>query len=188
MSTPLFYSDVTRGAFQMYSLKWDRRQRAAGHLHLRLCDGQLLSQKAPTAATTPTRVWTRCSPTRPRAPTRPAAARLRGSAADSGRDLPAINLWYRDTVVVHSRRLSHVVPTPSEATLFWRRRCWGIRANFDNRLIRSNPPVMRSWERCDVEGRSLSGRCANIMGAFEKRTAHMYGFSSFRDLRLRAEA
>jgi len=29
------------------------------------------------------------------------------------RDLPAINLWYRDTVVVHNRRLTHVVPTPS---------------------------------------------------------------------------
>jgi len=28
------------------------------------------------------------------------------------RDLPAVNLWYRDTVVVHSRRLAHVVPTP----------------------------------------------------------------------------
>jgi peptide/nickel transport system substrate-binding protein len=28
------------------------------------------------------------------------------------RDLPAINLWYRDTVVVHSRRLTHIVPSP----------------------------------------------------------------------------
>jgi peptide/nickel transport system substrate-binding protein len=33
-------------------------------------------------------------------------------------DLPAINLWYRDTVVVHSRRLTHVVPTPSGSFSF----------------------------------------------------------------------
>jgi peptide/nickel transport system substrate-binding protein len=34
------------------------------------------------------------------------------------RDLPAINLWYRDTVVVHNRRLTHVVPTPSGSFAF----------------------------------------------------------------------
>jgi peptide/nickel transport system substrate-binding protein len=34
------------------------------------------------------------------------------------RDLPAINLWYRDTVVVHNRRLIHVVPAPSGSYTF----------------------------------------------------------------------
>ena len=34
------------------------------------------------------------------------------------RDLPAINLWYRDTVVVHNRRLTNVVPTPSGSYAF----------------------------------------------------------------------
>ena len=33
-------------------------------------------------------------------------------------DLPAINLWYLDTVVVHNRRLTHVVPTPSGSYTF----------------------------------------------------------------------
>jgi peptide/nickel transport system substrate-binding protein len=33
-------------------------------------------------------------------------------------DLPAINLWYRDTVVVHNRRLTQVVPTPSGSYTF----------------------------------------------------------------------
>jgi peptide/nickel transport system substrate-binding protein len=33
-------------------------------------------------------------------------------------DLPAINLWYRDTVVVHNRRLTHIVPTPSGSYTF----------------------------------------------------------------------
>ena len=34
------------------------------------------------------------------------------------RDLPAINLWYRDTIVVHSRRLTRVAPTPSGSYAF----------------------------------------------------------------------
>jgi peptide/nickel transport system substrate-binding protein len=34
------------------------------------------------------------------------------------RDLPAINLWYRDTIVVHNRRLSHVTATPSGSYTF----------------------------------------------------------------------
>jgi peptide/nickel transport system substrate-binding protein len=34
------------------------------------------------------------------------------------RDLPAINLWYRNTIVVQNRRLTHVVPTPSGSYTF----------------------------------------------------------------------
>ena len=34
------------------------------------------------------------------------------------RDLPAINLWYRDAVMVHNRRLTHVVPAPSGSYIF----------------------------------------------------------------------
>jgi peptide/nickel transport system substrate-binding protein len=29
------------------------------------------------------------------------------------RDLPAINLWYKDTIVVHNKRLTNVTPTAS---------------------------------------------------------------------------
>jgi ABC-type transport system substrate-binding protein len=34
------------------------------------------------------------------------------------RDLPAINLWYRDTVVVHNQRLTHIAPTSSGSFSF----------------------------------------------------------------------
>jgi peptide/nickel transport system substrate-binding protein len=34
------------------------------------------------------------------------------------RDLPAVNLWYLDTVVVHNRRLTHVIPSPSGSYTF----------------------------------------------------------------------
>jgi peptide/nickel transport system substrate-binding protein len=33
-------------------------------------------------------------------------------------DLPAINLWYRDTVIVHNKRLTNVVPSPSGSYSF----------------------------------------------------------------------
>ena len=62
--------------------------------------------KAPIAATTPIRE-ARCAAGRCRAESRPVAVapttwKRKGSWRD---DLPAINLWYRDTVVVHNRRL-----------------------------------------------------------------------------------
>jgi len=34
------------------------------------------------------------------------------------RDLPAFNLWYLDTLVVHNRRLTHVEPSPSGSYTF----------------------------------------------------------------------
>jgi peptide/nickel transport system substrate-binding protein len=71
-----FYSDVTRGAFQMYSLRWigaDAARRRVDYVEAQ----QTLA-----------------------------------------RDLPALNLWYKDTVVVHNRRLTHVVPTPSGSFAF----------------------------------------------------------------------
>lgn len=33
-------------------------------------------------------------------------------------DLPAINLWYRDTVIVHHQRIANIVPTPSGSYSF----------------------------------------------------------------------
>ena len=35
-----------------------------------------------------------------------------------GRDLPAINLWYLDTIVVHNRRLTNMVPAPTGSYAF----------------------------------------------------------------------
>jgi peptide/nickel transport system substrate-binding protein len=34
------------------------------------------------------------------------------------RDLPAVNLWYLDTIVVHNRRLTSIDPTPSGSFAF----------------------------------------------------------------------
>jgi len=34
------------------------------------------------------------------------------------RDLSAVNLWYRNTIVVHNGRLKHVAPKPSGSLTF----------------------------------------------------------------------
>jgi peptide/nickel transport system substrate-binding protein len=48
------------------------------------------------------------------------ALALAASAAQQilARDLPAVNLWYLGTLVVHNRRLNHVVPSPSGTYTF----------------------------------------------------------------------
>jgi peptide/nickel transport system substrate-binding protein len=113
-----FYSDITRSAFQMYSLRWiggneqpdifgyafstarfSPKGGNRGHYSNPQLDA-LLDDAAESA-----------DPARRRADYVNAQQIL-------ARDLPAINLWYRDTVVVHNRRLANVVPTPSGSYTF----------------------------------------------------------------------
>jgi len=113
-----FYSDVTRGAFQMYSL--------------RLIGGNeqpdIFTYAFSTAHFSPKGINR----------SHYSNARLDGLLDDAAQstdvnhrradyveaqqilasDLPAINLWYLDTIVVHSRRLTHVVPAPSGSYAF----------------------------------------------------------------------
>jgi peptide/nickel transport system substrate-binding protein len=113
-----FYADVTRGAFQMYSLHWiggneqpdifsyvfstarfSPKGANRGHYSNARLDS-LLDDAAESE-----------DPVRRRADYVEAQQIL-------ARDLPAINLWYRDTVVVHNRRLTHVIPSPSGSYTF----------------------------------------------------------------------
>jgi peptide/nickel transport system substrate-binding protein len=108
-----FYSDVTRGAFQMYSLRWIGGNEQP----------DIFSYAFSTATFSP-KGANRGHYSNPRLDTlladATASAKMDVRRADYAeaqrilaRDLPAINLWYRDTVVVHNRRLTNVVPTPS---------------------------------------------------------------------------
>jgi len=113
-----FYSDVTRGAFQMYSLRWiggneqpdifsyafstarfSPRGANRGHYSNPVLD-KLLDDASASSDT----------------------ARRRADYVEAQKilahDLPAINLWYRDTVVVHNRRLKNVVPNASGSFAF----------------------------------------------------------------------
>ena len=112
-----FYSDVSRGAFQMYSLRWiggneqpdifsvyateNFSPKGTNRSHYSSPKLDALLNEARQSA----------DPVRRRADYVEAQQIL-------ALDLPAINLWYRDTVVVHNRRLTHVVPTPSGSYAF----------------------------------------------------------------------
>jgi peptide/nickel transport system substrate-binding protein len=113
-----FYSDVTHGAFQMYSLKWIGGNEQP----------EMFNYVFSTASFTP-KGANRGHYSNPQLDA------LLDDAAQSidankrredyskaqqilARDLPAINLWYLDTIVVHNRRLTHVLPTPSGSFAF----------------------------------------------------------------------
>jgi peptide/nickel transport system substrate-binding protein len=108
-----FYADVTRGAFQMYSLYWiggneqpdifsyvfsTARFPPKGANRGRYSNPQLDALLADAAED-------------------PDTDRRRADYVQAqqilARDLPAINLWYLDTVVVYNKRLTNVVPSPS---------------------------------------------------------------------------
>jgi peptide/nickel transport system substrate-binding protein len=113
-----FYSDVTHGAFQMYSLKWIGGNEQP----------EIFNYAFSTARFTP-KGANRGHYSNPQ------LDELLDDAAQGvdekkrredyalvqqilARDLPAINLWNLDTIVVHNRRLTQVIPTPSGSFSF----------------------------------------------------------------------
>ena len=113
-----FYADVTRGAFQMYSLRWIGGNEQP----------DIFSYAFSTARFSP-KGANRGHYSNPTldallddAAKNPDQSRRRADYVEAQQilaaDLPAINLWYRDTVIVHNKRLTHIVPTPSGSYSF----------------------------------------------------------------------
>jgi len=113
-----FYADVTRGAFQMYSLRWIGGNEQPD-----------IFTYAFTTAKFPPKGANRSHYSNPKidellddAYQNSDQERRKADYAEAQQilatDLPAINLWYRDTVVVHNKRLTNVVPTPSGSFAF----------------------------------------------------------------------
>lgn len=113
-----FYADVTRGAFQLYSLRWIGGNEQPDIFSYAFSTARFSPKGANRGHYS-----------------NPELDRLLDDAAESmdqsrrredyaraqeilAQDLPAINLWYRDTVVVHNRRLTHIAPTPSGSFSF----------------------------------------------------------------------
>ena len=113
-----FYSDVVRGAFQMYSLRW-----IGGNEQPDIYSYAFSSSRFPPNGANRGHYFN------------PQLDKLLADAAESedmnrrradyveaqqilARDLPALNLWYLDTIVVHNRRLIDVVPTSSGSFAF----------------------------------------------------------------------
>ena len=116
--TATFLSDVARGAFQMYSLRWIGGNEQP----------DIFSFVFSTANFSP-KGANRGHYSNPRldallddAVESEDATRRRAEYVEAqqilARDLPAVNLWYLDTVVVHNRRLTQVVPSPSGSYAF----------------------------------------------------------------------
>lgn len=113
-----FYSDVTRGAFQMYSLRWIGGNEQPDIFSYAF----LTSNFSPKGAnrghySNPQldNLLTDATENQDQAKRRADYAAAQQILA---RDLPALNLWYLDTIVVHNRRLTDVAPTPSGSYAF----------------------------------------------------------------------
>jgi peptide/nickel transport system substrate-binding protein len=108
-----FYSDVTRGAFQMYSLRW-----VGGNEQPDIFAYAFLTTNfSPKGANRAHYSNARLDALLNDASQNPDRSTRRKDYVEAqqilARDLPAFNLWYPDTIVVHNRRLTHVVPSPS---------------------------------------------------------------------------
>jgi peptide/nickel transport system substrate-binding protein len=113
-----FYSDVTRGAFQLYSLRWIGGNEQPDIFSYAFSTARFSPQGANRGHYSNPQLDALLDDASSSADT----ARRRDDYFQAqqilARDLPAINLWYRDTVVVHNRRLSRVAPTPSGSYSF----------------------------------------------------------------------
>ena len=113
-----FYTDVTRGAFQMYSLKWIGGNEQPEIFNYVYATASFSPQGANRSHYSNARLDALLD----EAAQSPDMVRRHADYLEVqqilAHDLPAINLWYRDTVVVHNRRLTHVLPTPSGSYAF----------------------------------------------------------------------
>jgi peptide/nickel transport system substrate-binding protein len=113
-----FYSDVTRGAFQMYSLRW-----IGGNEQPDIFSYAFLTANfSPKGANRAHYSSPRLDALLGEATENEDAAKRRVDYVEAqqilARDVPAVNLWYLNTIIVHNRRLTNVFPSPSGSYAF----------------------------------------------------------------------
>lgn len=113
-----FYADVTRGAFQMYSLRWIGGNEQPDIFSYAFSTARFSPKGANRGHYSNARIDALLDD----AAASTDNSRRRDDYVQAQKilatDLPAINLWYKDTVVVHNRRLTAVVPSPSGSFSF----------------------------------------------------------------------
>jgi peptide/nickel transport system substrate-binding protein len=113
-----FYADVRRGAFQMYSLRWIGGNEQPDIFSYAFSTANF----SPAGANRSHYSNDRLDALLDDASQSQSMEQRRADYAEVqqilARDLPAINLWYRDTIVVHRRKLTHVTPTASGSFSF----------------------------------------------------------------------
>jgi peptide/nickel transport system substrate-binding protein len=113
-----FYSDVTRGAFQMYSLRWIGGNEQPDIFNYAFSTARFSPKGANRGHYSNPRLDTLLDDGMTNSDTAKRRTDYVEAQQILARDLPAFNLWYVDTVVVHNRRLTHVQPTPSGSYTF----------------------------------------------------------------------
>jgi len=113
-----FYSDVVRGAFQMYSLQWVGGNEQPEIFGYAFSSARIPPKGANRGHYTNARLDALLDDAAQNGDQSIRRADYAEAQQILARDLPAINLWYRDAVVVHNRRLTHVVPAPSGSYTF----------------------------------------------------------------------
>jgi peptide/nickel transport system substrate-binding protein len=113
-----FYADVTRGAFQMYSLRWIGGNEQPDIFSYAFSTARFSPKGANRGHYSNARLDSLLEDGSMSGD----VAKRRDDYAEAqqilARDLPAFNLWYKDTVVVHNRRLINVHPNPSGSYAF----------------------------------------------------------------------
>lgn len=116
--TATFYADVMRGAFQMYSLQWVGGNEQPDIFGYAFSSARVPPKGANRGHYLNARLDTVLDDAAQNADMAKRKADYAEAQQILARDVPAINLWYRDTVVVHNKRLTHVTPSPSGSYLF----------------------------------------------------------------------
>ena len=113
-----FYSDVTRGAFQIYSLRWIGGNEQPDIFSYAFSTANF----SPRGANRGHYSNERLDIVLDEAAQSPDLAKRRWDYAEAqeilAQDLPVFNLWYLDTIIVHNKRITNVLPTPSGSYRF----------------------------------------------------------------------
>jgi peptide/nickel transport system substrate-binding protein len=113
-----FLSDVRSGAFQMYSLRWIGGNEQPDIFSYVFSSASFSPKGANRSHYSNPRLDALLDDAAASADATRRKADYQEAQQILARDLPAINLWYRDTVVVHNRRLTGVTPSTSGNYIF----------------------------------------------------------------------
>lgn len=119
-----FYADVTRGAFQLYSLRWIGGNEQPDIYTLAFATSSFPPKGANRGRySNPDldALLEDATQSQDQEHRRQDYAQAQQILA---RDLPAIPLWYRDTIVVHTTQLTNVLPAPSGTYAFLEQAHW----------------------------------------------------------------
>ncbi len=108
-----FYSDVTRGAFQMYSLRWIGGNEQPDIFSYAFLTANFTPKGANRGHYSNARLDALLGDAAENADMTKRRSDYGEAQKILAEDLPAFNLWYLNTIVVHNRRLTNVVPAPS---------------------------------------------------------------------------